>query len=80
MDSKSEEIVQAALDAVIAMGARSRTTLCIAHRLSTLTNADRILVLEHGKVVEDGNHNSLMKIGDGKYRTLAWQQKAGLSS
>ena len=79
LDSKSEEVVQAALDAVIAQGGHTRTTLCIAHRLSTLANADRIVVLDQGVVVEDGSHAALMSAG-GKYRALALSQAAGLST
>ena len=48
----------------------SQTTIVIAHRLSTIRNADRIAVIDHGKVRELGTHDSLMKIPDGKYRRL----------
>jgi ATP-binding cassette, subfamily B, bacterial len=56
LDSESETLVQRALDRIM----ESRTTLVIAHRLSTVTGADRILVLEHGRVVEQGTHKSLI--------------------
>ena len=56
------------------------TTLCIAHRLSTLANADRIIVLDKGAVVEDGSHAALMGLPRGKYRSLALSQQAGLST
>jgi ATP-binding cassette subfamily B (MDR/TAP) protein 1 len=86
LDSKSEEVVQAALDRVIAEarearastgGAPPRTTLVIAHRLSTLANSDRIVVIEKGKVVEDGAHAQLMALEGGKYRALAQAQQSG---
>ena len=89
LDSKSEQVVQEALDKVIEEGRRaaaataaetgiaaaaSRSTIIIAHRLSTLARADRIVVLERGRVVEDGTHNSLMAVSGGKYRALATTQ------
>ena len=88
LDSKSEEVVQAALDRVIAearearasagaAAAPPRTTLVIAHRLSTLANSDRIVVIEKGAVVEDGTHAALMAREDGKYRALALAQQGG---
>lgn len=68
--------MQAALDRLLAVdgaagaGRRARTTLAIAHRLSTVTGADRIVVLDHGRIVEDGTHAQLMAIPGGRYRTL----------
>jgi len=56
LDSESERQVQAALDALM----QGRTTLVIAHRLSTIEHADRIVVLEHGRVVEEGTHGALL--------------------
>ncbi|MBU6491729.1 MAG: lipid A export permease/ATP-binding protein MsbA [Burkholderiales bacterium] len=56
LDSESERHVQAALEVLM----RGRTTLVIAHRLSTVERADRILVLEHGKIVEQGTHQQLL--------------------
>ena len=56
LDAESEALVQAALERVM----QSRTTLVIAHRLSTVRNADKILVLSGGRVVESGTHAELM--------------------
>lgn len=56
LDSESEVHVQSALDALM----RHRTTIVIAHRLSTVENADRIFVMDHGKVVETGSHHALL--------------------
>jgi len=66
LDAESETLVQKALDGLM----RNRTTLVIAHRLATVLKADRILVLENGKVVEEGTHQSLVAQG-GLYAKLA---------
>jgi len=68
LDSESEKVVQEALDNV--MDARHQTTLVIAHRLSTVRHADRIAVIEAGKVREVGSHDELMEKPNGKYRRL----------
>jgi ATP-binding cassette subfamily B protein/subfamily B ATP-binding cassette protein MsbA len=65
LDAKSEQLVQEALDKL----AEGRTTLVIAHRLSTIRAADKILVMEAGRVVEEGNHASLLTQG-GTYARL----------
>jgi len=66
LDSESERLVQDALEKLM----RDRTSLIIAHRLSTIRKSDNILVLDHGKVKEQGTHDQLMKIENGAYRNL----------
>jgi len=65
LDSESERAVQTALDALM----RGRTTLIIAHRLSTIEHADRIVVMDGGRVVEQGTHTALLAAG-GLYARL----------
>jgi len=57
IDNTSEKLVQDALE----KAKEGRTTIVVAHRLSTIRNADLIIGLEHGEVIENGNHNELMK-------------------
>jgi ATP-binding cassette subfamily B protein len=66
LDAESETLVQKALDRLM----ETRTTIVIAHRLATVLKADRILVLDQGRVVEEGTHESLIRHG-GIYAKLA---------
>ncbi len=65
LDMESERLVQDALEKIM----KGRTTIAIAHRLSTIYNMDEIIVLDKGKIVERGNHNSLI-VQDGLYKKL----------
>jgi ABC-type multidrug transport system fused ATPase/permease subunit len=69
LDAESEALVQDALERLMV----GRTALVIAHRLSTVARADRVLVLEEGRVVESGAHAALMQRG-GTYRRLVERQ------
>jgi ATP-binding cassette subfamily B protein len=71
LDAESETLVQRALDGIM----KGRTTLVIAHRLATVTEADRILVVDKGRLVEEGTHRSLLGKG-GLYQRLAELQFA----
>jgi ATP-binding cassette subfamily B protein len=72
LDAESETLVQAALETLM----RERTTLVIAHRLATVLSCDRILVMEHGRIVEEGAHAELVAKG-GLYARLARLQFEG---
>lgn len=71
LDSESEALVQDALKTLM----RGRTCIVVAHRLSTVASLDRIVVLDHGKVAEDGPHAELIKAG-GEYAHL-WDRQTG---
>lgn len=66
LDNKSEAIVQKAIDNLM----KDKTVFVIAHRLSTVQNANRIAVINEGNLVELGTHNELMQIENGQYKTL----------
>ncbi|MDH7794931.1 MULTISPECIES: ABC transporter ATP-binding protein [unclassified Beijerinckia] len=72
VDPRSERAIQDALDALVGR----RTTLVIAHRLSTIRKADRILVIEDGRIVEEGDHHSLEQNGQIYSRLMAAQGEA----
>ena len=66
LDNKSEAVVQQAIDNLM----KDRTVLIIAHRLSTVRNADRIVVVNYGEIVEEGTHEELIAKEDGVYSSL----------
>lgn len=72
LDSESEKVVQAALDAA----AKGRTTIAVAHRLSSIQKADIIYVFDQGKIVESGNHQELIR-AKGRYYELVNMQSLG---
>lgn len=72
LDSESEHYIQDALNILM----KGKTVIMIAHRLSTIMSADRILVINHGVVAEDGNHKELLKKKSGLYKKL-WDLQAG---
>ena len=67
LDSESEKLVQQALDVLM----KDRTSIVIAHRLSTIKNAKNILVLDNGKVIEQGTHDELIQKENGVYKKLS---------
>ena len=71
LDSKSEKAIQAELDRI----SEGRTTLTIAHRLSTVMGADQILVMDHGRIVERGTHRELLEAGGAYAQMWALQQE-----
>jgi ATP-binding cassette subfamily B protein len=76
LDSESEILVQSAMERLM----EGRTTLVIAHRLSTLRRMDRIVVLDQGRIVEDGRHEGLLDIEQGLYRSLFRRQSGGYAA
>jgi ATP-binding cassette subfamily B protein len=76
LDSESEALIQQAMARLM----DGRTAIVIAHRLSTVRSLDRILVFDHGRVVEEGTHASLLGRADGLYRALFERQAHDLSA
>jgi ATP-binding cassette subfamily B protein len=72
LDSHSESLIRDALHTLI----QGKTTIVIAHRLSTIREMDRIIVINNGKISEDGTHDELLKNPAGIYKKL-WDLQAG---
>ncbi|MDQ3483219.1 MAG: metal ABC transporter permease, partial [Pseudomonadota bacterium] len=70
LDSRTEEAILATLDGL----SHNRTTITIAHRLSTVVNSDFILVLDEGRIAESGSHDQLLELG-GLYADM-WHRQA----
>ena len=71
LDSITEKAIQDTLDAAM----NGKTVIVVAHRLSTIAHLDRILVFNHGSIIEDGTHSELLTKGGAYYRL--WQMQAG---
>jgi ATP-binding cassette subfamily B protein len=71
LDSESESLIQDALSKLM----KGRTSIVVAHRLSTVANLDRIIVLSDGKIIEEGTHEELLK-KNGAYKKL-WSRQSG---
>jgi ABC-type multidrug transport system fused ATPase/permease subunit len=74
LDSESEVLVQKALDRLM----QDRTSIVVAHRLSTIKNAHQIVVLDKGKIVQTGSHSALMEQKEGLYHKLVLLQDMAL--
>lgn len=66
IDTKTEEIIQKSIDKI----SKEKTSIFIAHRLSTIVNVDKIIVLNNGEIIEEGNHNELLEKEGGYYNKL----------
>jgi len=73
LDSQSEVLIQGAMEKI----SKNRTMIVIAHRLSTIKKADRIIVLENGRVAEEGSHAELSQVSGGLYSKLLKLQELG---
>ena len=76
VDTETEKAIQNSLKYLV----KGRTVLSIAHRLSTLRDADRLIVIEKGEIVEEGTHDELLKIEDGIFRRLYELQNKSMAS
>jgi len=76
MDTETEKLIQNALSTLT----KGKTTIMIAHRLSTLRDADKLIVIEHGKVAEEGTHSELLAKEDGVYKKLYTLQAEALKN
>lgn len=75
LDSESEVLIQQAMERLMV----GRTTLVIAHRLSTVRSLDRLLVFDRGEIIEEGDHDALIRLTDGIYRRLFERQALELT-
>ena len=73
LDNKAEAVVQKAIENLM----EDKTVFVIAHRLSTIRNATKIVVINHGEIVEAGTHSDLLNIEGGAYRALHDMQFKG---
>jgi ATP-binding cassette, subfamily B, bacterial len=75
LDSESEVLIQQAMERLMV----GRTTLVVAHRLSTIRKMDRLLVIDHGRIIEEGSHDALIRLEGGLYRRLFERQALELT-
>ena len=75
MDTRTEKAIQDAMQTVMC----NRTSIVIAHRLFTIRDSDLIVVMDHGQIVESGNHNALLA-KKGRYYELYMTQYAGIAT
>ena len=75
MDTRTEKAIQDVMQMVMC----NRTSIVIAHRLSTIRDSDLIVVMDHGQIVESGNHNALLA-KKGRYYELYMTQYAGIAT
>jgi ATP-binding cassette subfamily B protein len=73
LDSESEVLVQDALWRLM----QTSTAIVVAHRLATIARLDRIVVIDHGRIVEQGSHSELLRVGEGGVYSRLWQHQSG---